>query len=63
MRAERDDEDVGYRAARKPKERRLAYEIALGIFLGGCALMVTAQIAMILEAQVAMHQLQIQFGR
>lgn len=38
MRAERDD----FRPVRRTAERRLAYEIALGIWLGGMALGLTS---------------------
>lgn len=48
-----DHEDKPYRS-RKGPERRLAFEIALGIWLGGCALLATSSVAwwLILNAMV-----------
>jgi hypothetical protein len=41
MRAERDDDEV--RIVRKAPERRLAYEIAIGIIIGGTVLSLIQQ--------------------
>jgi len=56
MRAERDiDEVVHYRPARK--EPRMAYEIALGIWLGGMALGISWGLVALLMAGSAMRLL------
>lgn len=49
MHAERDDD--GFRPVRKTKEKRLAYEIALGIWIGGIALGLTWGVVALLMAQ------------
>ncbi|MGH8604241.1 MAG: hypothetical protein ACREXR_16150 [Gammaproteobacteria bacterium] len=63
MRAERDEEDFDYKPIRRTKERRLAYEIAMGIFIGGCALITTIDIKNYIEARLMLSELQIQFGK
>jgi len=60
MRAERDDDDV--RPIRKPRERRLAYEIAIGIILGGLGLTVIQGVFAIIAWQVYIHDLKVSFG-
>ncbi len=49
MHAERDDE--GLRPIRKAREKRLAYEIALGIWIGGIALGLTWGVVALLMAR------------
>lgn len=61
MRAERDDDDfeVTPRARRQP-ERRLAYEIALGIVIGGSALSILGAIASLIIMRLMMSQVTLQ---
>lgn len=59
MRAERDEDDFAPSKARKPQERRLAYEIALGIVIGGCVLGVIELLANMLTAAVFMQQIKV----
>lgn len=59
MRAERDEEDFAQRPAKRPQERRLAYEIALGIVIGGCVLGVIELLANMLTAAVFMQQIKV----
>lgn len=62
MRAERDQDE--YRPSRKAeKQPRLAYEIALGIILGGCVLMTIADVKDWVAARVIAQEIQISFGR
>lgn len=49
MHAERDDEVL--RPIRKTREKRLAYEIALGIWIGGIALGLTWGVVALLMAR------------
>lgn len=60
MRAERDDDEFERepRVRRQP-ERRLAYEIALGIVIGGCVLGVIELLANMLTAAVFMQQIKV----
>lgn len=51
MKAERDDDDISYGRVRRAPERRLAYEIALGIWIGGMALGLTWGLMAILFAK------------
>ncbi|SDS19640.1 hypothetical protein [Pseudomonas oryzae] len=63
MRAIRDEDDYDDyrpRAAAPRRERRLAYEIALGIWLGGMALAVTSAVGWYLVGAVAIGT--IKFG-
>lgn len=66
MRAIRDEDDYDdydnhpSRAAAPRRERRLAWDIALGIWLGGVALAVTAGLGWLLYGLFAMTT--IQFG-
>ncbi|WP_301151016.1 hypothetical protein [Metapseudomonas otitidis] len=61
MKAERDEDDFPRnRGARKVQERRLAYEIALGIIIGGLVLGVVNDIHDYVMAKVMMGQIQIQ---
>jgi len=57
MRAERDDDEV--RIVRKTPERRLAYEIAIGIIIGGSALSFVQQVGDFILAKIILHQVQI----
>ena len=59
MRAERDEE---LRPIRTKPERRLAYEIALGIIIGGATLWVMEIIANIITVQLALNQFRVHFG-
>lgn len=49
MHAERDDEE--FRPVRKTRERHLAYQIALGIWIGGIALGLTWGVVALLMAR------------
>lgn len=60
MRAERDDDDL--RPTRKAPERRLAYEIAIGIVLGGLGLAVIQTIFAVVVWQLYMHDIRMTFG-
>ena len=51
MKAERDDDDIPYGRVRHTPERRLAYEIALGIWMGGMALGLTWGLVVMLFAK------------
>lgn len=51
MKAERDDDDIRYGRVRHAPERRLAYEIALGIWIGGMALGLTWAVIALLFAK------------
>jgi hypothetical protein len=55
MRAERDDDDI--RPLRAKPERRLAYEIAWGIILGGAGLWLLQVITTLLAAKLMLQQL------
>lgn len=57
MRAERDDDE--YRPVRRKEERRLAYEIAIGIIIGGCVLSVLDIIRTAITAHLMLQQVQI----
>ena len=60
MRATRDEDDYPPRMAAPRRERRLAWEIALGIWLGGMALAVTSGLGWLLFGIFAMST--IRFG-
>lgn len=64
MRAERDEDDLRpRRTPRSPQhkaERRLAYEIALGIILGGAGLWLLNAAALWLTAKLMLQGLQLQ---
>ena len=61
MRAERDEYDTRpQRAPRGKPERRLAYEIALGIILGGVGLWLLNAGALWLMAKFMLQNLQLQ---
>lgn len=57
MRAERDDDEV--RIVRKAPERRLAYEIAIGIIIGGTVLSLIQQAGDFILAKILLHQVQV----
>lgn len=60
MRAERDEDEIAIRP--RKEEPRLAYEIALGIIIGGAVLWTMGEVASFIEAKLMMQQLQIRFG-
>lgn len=60
MRAERDEDDFALSKVRKPQERRLAYEIALGIVIGGSALSILGAIASLIIMKLMMSQITLQ---
>ena len=60
MRAERDEDEYIKRRAAK-KEPRLAYEIALGIIIGGVVLWTMDAVATLITAKIMIGQLQIHF--
>lgn len=61
MRAERDEDDIRpLRTQRNKPERRLAYEIALGIILGGVGLWLLNAGAVWLMAKFMLQNLQLQ---
>jgi len=51
MKAERDEDEVRYGRTRRTPERRMAYEIALGIWIGGVALGITWGLVALLLAR------------
>ncbi|RMN08838.1 hypothetical protein ALQ65_200236 [Pseudomonas syringae pv. coriandricola] len=57
MRAERDQDDI--RAAQKPRERRLAYEIAIGIIIGGLTLAAIQALIGLIAWQIYLHDMKI----
>ncbi|KTC51742.1 hypothetical protein AO258_26210 [Pseudomonas syringae ICMP 19498] len=57
MRAERDQDDVGH--TQKRPERRLAYEIAIGIMLGGMALATIQALIAMVAWQIYIHDLRV----
>lgn len=60
MRAERDEDDLRpLRTSRAKPERRLAYEIALGIVIGGVTLWLLNAAAVWLTARLLLGQLQL----
>ena len=59
MRAERDEAP---RPKRTPKEPRLAYEIALGIIIGGVTLWTLEAVAGFIAMQIALHNIKIALG-
>lgn len=59
MRAVRD-EDEEQPARPAPKQPRLAYEVAIGIVIGGCILWMLESIAAYITARIVMSQMQIQ---
>lgn len=59
MRAERDDDEFFQRPVKSRPERRLAWEIALGVWLGGVALSVTGWLGWYLWLRVALSNLQL----
>lgn len=58
MRAERDEDDI--RPPRAKPQRRLAYEIALGIILGGAGLWLLLMLIWLIAAKFMLQQLQFQ---
>ena len=60
MRAERDDDEP--RLIRKAPERRLAYEIAIGIIWGGLGLAVIQTVFAVIAWQIYIHDLKVSFG-
>ncbi len=56
MRAERDEDDI--RAPRAKPQRRLAYEIALGIILGGSGLWLLQVLTSLIAAKFMLQQIQ-----
>ena len=56
MRAERDDDNI--RPSRAKPQRRLAYEIALGIILGGVGLWLLQLLGGLLAANLMLGQIQ-----
>lgn len=61
IRAEREITNKGTHQ-RTPKEPRLAYEIALGIWIGGVALMVTSGVIGLIMYKLAVEAIRITFG-
>lgn len=61
IRAEREITNKGTQQ-RTPKEPRLAYEIALGIWLGGMALMVTSAVISLVFFELITGAVRLQFG-
>lgn len=59
MRAERDED---LRPIRAKPERRMAYEIAIGIIIGGVTLWVLETIVNMITVQLALNQFRIHFG-
>ncbi|MCH7430134.1 hypothetical protein [Pseudomonas syringae] len=55
MRAERDQDDTAH-TQRKP-ERRLAYEIAIGIIIGGMTLATVQALIAMVAWQIYLHDL------
>lgn len=56
MRAERDEDDI--RPQRAKPQRRLAYEIALGIILGGVGLWLLQLLTGLIAAKLMLQQFQ-----
>lgn len=59
MRAERDSDEISPR--RQKSQPRLAYEIALGIVIGGLVLMAVDAIGSYVAMRLVVNQVQIQF--
>ncbi|NVL62370.1 hypothetical protein E0I00_26715 [Pseudomonas syringae pv. actinidiae] len=57
MRAERDQDDVG--RTQKRSERRLAYEIAIGIIIGGMTLAAIQALIAMVAWQIYLHDLKV----
>ncbi|KPW50339.1 hypothetical protein [Pseudomonas syringae group genomosp. 3] len=57
MRAERDQDDTAH-TQRKP-ERRLAYEIAIGIIIGGMTLATVQALIAMVAWQIYLHDLKV----
>ncbi|RMM91410.1 hypothetical protein, partial [Pseudomonas savastanoi] len=57
MRAERDQDDVG--RTQKRSERRLAYEIAIGIIIGGMTLATIQALIAMVAWQIYLHDLKV----
>ena len=57
MRAERDEDEI--RPQRAKPQRRLAYEIALGIILGGSGLRLLQVITSLIAAKLMLQQIQL----
>ncbi|EPM55245.1 hypothetical protein A264_23573 [Pseudomonas syringae pv. actinidiae ICMP 19071] len=57
MRAERDQDDVGRN--QKRSERRLAYEIAIGIIIGGMTLATIQALIAMVAWQIYIHDLKV----
>jgi hypothetical protein len=57
MRAERDEDDI--RLPRAKPQRRLAYEIALGILLGGVGLWLLQALTGLIAAKLLLQQIQL----
>ncbi|RBH56718.1 hypothetical protein C3F00_015550 [Pseudomonas sp. MWU13-2860] len=60
MRAERDDDEP--RVTRKTPERRLAYEIAIGIIWGGLGLAAIQTVLALIAWQIYIHDVKVAFG-
>ncbi len=64
MRAERDEDEFGHaRPERKQQGRRMAYEIALGIVLGGCVLMTIMDVKNWVAARMVADEIRVTIGR
>jgi hypothetical protein len=66
IRAEIDPEDEieAYRPARKQRsDYWLAYQIAIGIVIGGCVLSALETIGQMIAVKLALNHLQILFGK
>lgn len=61
IKAERDEIRAA-RVTRAKREPRLAYEIALGIWIGGVALMVTSGVIGLIMYKLAVEAIRITFG-
>ncbi|KPW75581.1 hypothetical protein [Pseudomonas amygdali] len=57
MRAERDQDEIG-QTQRRP-ERRLAYEIAIGIIIGGMTLATIQALIAMVAWQIYIHDLKV----
>jgi hypothetical protein len=58
MRAERDEDQLRL-PRNKPTQRRLAYEIALGIILGGAGLWLLHALTGLIAAKLLLQQIQL----
>ncbi|HIZ51964.1 MAG TPA: hypothetical protein IAA18_12900 [Candidatus Pseudomonas excrementavium] len=62
MKAERDEPIRPAGPSKAKAEPRLAYEIAIGIIIGGVTLWVLETLVNMITVQLAMNQIKIHFG-